>query len=144
MKILCTNKNANRNYEILDKYEAGIELFGTEVKSISKANCSINEAYITFIKGETWILNMHVAPYEQGNIQNKDPYRNRKLLLHKKEILKIDFQHKKDRLTVIPLKVYWNQGKIKVEIALARGKKLYDKREDMKKKDDKKSLKNYY
>ncbi len=144
MKILCTNKNANRNYEILDKYEAGIELFGTEVKSISKANCSINEAYITFIKGEAWILNMHVAPYEQGNIQNKDPYRNRKLLLNKREILKIDFQHKKDRLTVIPLKVYWNKGKIKVEIALAKGKKLYDKREDMKKKDDKKSIKNLW
>lgn len=136
MKILCTNKNANRNYEILDKYEAGIVLCGTEVKSISQANCSINEAYITFIRGEAWILNMHVAPYEQGNMQNKDSYRNRKLLLNKREILKIDFQHKKDRLTVVPLKIYWTHGKIKMEIALAKGKKLYDKREDMKKKDD--------
>lgn len=143
MKILTTNKNANRNYEILDKYEAGIELFGTEVKSISKANCSINEAYITFIHNEAFIINMHVAPYEHGNIQNKDPYRNRKLLLNKREILKIDFQHKKDRLTVIPLKVYWSKGKIKIEIALARGKKLHDKREDMKKKDDKKSMRSW-
>lgn len=143
MKILSTNKNANRNYEILDKYEAGIELFGTEVKSISKANCSINEAYITFIHNEAFIINMHVAPYEQGNIQNKDPYRNRKLLLNKREILKIDFQHKKDRLTVIPLKVYWSKGKIKIEIALAKGKKLHDKREDMKKKDDKRSMKDW-
>ncbi len=93
------------------------------------------------MKGEAWIINMHVAPYEQGNIQNKDPYRNRKLLLNKNEILKIDFQHKKDRLTVVPLKVYWNRGKIKIEIALAKGKKLYDKREDMKKKDDMRKMK---
>ncbi len=138
MKILTTNKNADRNYEIIEKYEAGIELFGTEVKSVSKSNCSINEAYVTFIHNEAYIINMHIAPYEQGNIQNKDPYRNRKLLLHKNEILKIDFQHKKDRLTVIPIKIYWRGGKIKVEIALAKGKKLYDKREDIRRKDDKK------
>lgn len=143
MKILTTNKNANRNYEIIEKYEAGIELFGTEVKSISKSNCSINEAYVTFIRNEAFIINMHVAPYEHGNIQNKDPYRNRKLLLNKREILKIDFQHKKDRLTVIPTKVYWSKGKIKIEIALAKGKKLHDKREDMKKKDDNRRMREW-
>lgn len=144
MKTLATNKNANRNYEILEKYEAGVELFGTEVKSISKANCSINEAYVTFIHHEAWIINMHVAPYELGNIQNKDPYRNRKLLLNKKEIIKIDFLHKKDRLTVIPTKIYWSRGKIKIEIALAKGKKNYDKREDIKKREAQRNIKNIY
>lgn len=143
MKILSNNKNSNRNYEILEKYEAGIELFGTEVKSISKANCSINESYITFIKGEAIILNMYVAPYLEGNIQNKDSYRNRKLLLHKKQIIKISFLVKKEKLTVVPLKVYWSNGKIKIQIALAKGKNNRDKREDIKKRDDNRSMKIY-
>lgn len=143
MKILSNNKNSNRNYEILEKYEAGIELFGTEVKSISKANCSINESYITFIKGEAIILNMYVAPYLEGNIQNKDSYRNRKLLLHKKQIIKISFLAKKEKLTVVPLKVYWSNGKIKIQIALAKGKNNRDKREDIKKRDDNRSMKIY-
>lgn len=143
MKILSNNKNSNRNYEILEKYEAGIELFGTEVKSISKANCSINESYITFIKGEAIILNMYVAPYLEGNIQNKDSYRNRKLLLHKKQIIKISFLVKKEKLTVVPLKVYWSNGKIKIQIALAKGKNNRDKREDIKKRDDNRCMKIY-
>lgn len=143
MKTLVTNKNAFRNYEIIDTYEAGIELFGTEVKSIAKANCSIDNCYVTFIKNEAYIINMHVAPYEQGNIQNKDPLRNRKLLLHKNEILKIGFNVKKDRLTCIATKVYWSKRKIKIQIALAKGKKLHDKRMDLKKKDQMKELRKY-
>lgn len=135
MKVLASNKNANRNYEVIEKFEAGMVLSGTEVKSISKANCSINEAYITFSKGEAFIINMYVAPFFEGNIQNKDPYRNRKLLLNKREIIKIDFNSKKDRLTVIPIKLYWKNNNIKIQIALSKGKKLYDKREDMKQKD---------
>lgn len=135
MKILASNKNANRNYEILDTYEAGISLFGTEVKSISRSNCSINEAYITITKNEAFIINMHVAHFFEGNINNKPTTRSRKLLLHKKEIIRLNYLASKQRLTIVPLKVYWKNNKIKISIALAKGKKLYDKREDMKKKD---------
>lgn len=143
MKIIATNKNANRNYEILDKYEAGIVLVGCEVKSVSRANCSINEAYITFMRNEAYIINMHIANFFEGNIHNVDPYRTRKLLLNKKEIIKIAFNVKKDRLTCIPTKIYWLKGKIKIEIAIAKGKKLHDKREDLKKRDDKREMKRY-
>ncbi len=143
MKIIATNKNANRNYEILDKYEAGIVLVGCEVKSVSRANCSINEAYITFMRNEAYIINMHIANFFEGNIHNVDPNRTRKLLLNKKEIIKIAFNVKKDRLTCIPTKIYWLKGKIKIEIAIAKGKKLHDKREDLKKRDDKREMKRY-
>ena len=143
MKIIATNKNANRNYEILDKYEAGIVLVGCEVKSISRANCSINDAYITFMHNEAFIINMHVANFFEGNMHNVDPYRTRKLLLNKREIIKMSFNVKKDRLTCIPTKIYWSKGKIKIEIAIAKGKKLHDKREDLKKRDDKREMKRY-
>lgn len=143
MKILATNKNIHRNYEIIDKYEAGIELFGTEVKSISKSNCSINEAYVIFKNSEAFIINMHVSPFFEGNINNKDPLRNRKLLLHKNEIIKLDFNAKKDCLTVVPVKIYWRNHKIKVEIAICKGKKIYDKREDNKKRDSERQIRNY-
>lgn len=143
MKLITRNKNANRNYEILDTFEAGMSLFGTEVKSISQAKCSINEAYIHVKKSEVFIVNMHVSPFFEGNIQNKDPLRDRKLLMHKKEIIKLDFQAKKQGLTIIPIKLYWKKNKIKLEIALAKGKKLYDKREDLKQKDMKKIARNY-
>lgn len=143
MKLIATNKNANRNYEILDKYEAGIVLVGCEVKSISRANCSINESYVTFSNNEAFIINMHVANFFEGNMHNVDPYRTRKLLLNKNEIIKLSFNVKKDRLTCIPTKIYWSKGKIKIEIAIARGKKLHDKREDMKKKDAAREMKKY-
>jgi SsrA-binding protein len=106
MKNIASNKNAKRNYEILKTFEAGIELFGTEVKSISKSNCSINEAYIMINNSEAFIMNMHVANFFEGNIQNKDPLRNRKLLLHKNEIVRLDFDRKKESLTIIPIKLY--------------------------------------
>ncbi len=143
MKLLASNKKINLNYEILDTYEAGIELFGTEVKSIAASNCSINEAFIIFKGHEAFIINMHVAPYFQGNIQNKDPLRNRKLLLHKKELIKINFQIKKERLTLVPINIYWKNNKIKLKIAICRGKKLFDKRQDLRQKDDKIRMRKY-
>lgn len=143
MKIITTNKHANRNFEIIEHYEAGISLVGCEVKSISRANCSINESYITSMRGELFIINMHVAPFFEGNIHNVDPYRTRKLLMHRHEIIKLTFNIKKDRLTCIPVKLYWSKGKIKLDIALARGKQLHDKREEMKLKDDKRIMRQY-
>lgn len=103
MKIVVVNKKANFNYNVLDTYEAGIELKGVEVKSIHKGDVSINEAYVMFKKNEAYILNMHVSPYDHGNIYNVDPLRTRKLLLHKKEIIKLEFCRKKDSITVVPL-----------------------------------------
>ncbi len=143
MKIISSNKNAARNYEILDKYEAGLKLFGTEVKSISRSNCSINEAYVIFRHNEAFIINMYVAPYLEGNINNKDSNRNRKLLLKKNEIIKLEFLAKKDKLTIIPLRLYWRNNKIKVEIAICKGKKLHDKRQDLKNKEMQKNIRNY-
>lgn len=140
---LVSNKNAKRNYDIIQEFEAGIVLTGTEVKSISKSECSINEAYITISKNECFILNMYVNHFFEGNMHNVDTSRTRKLLLHKKEILKLDFQKKKERLTIVPLKIYWSKKKIKVLIALARGKKLHDKRESLKKEDLKRQMKYY-
>lgn len=132
---IISNKNAYRNYEIIEEYESGLVLTGTEVKSLSHSQASINDSYITFTKGEAFIINMHISNFEQGNIFNVDPYRTRKLLLHRKEILKISFQKQKEGLTVIPIKVYWKNQKLKLLIGLAKGKKLFDKREDLKKKD---------
>lgn len=132
---LISNKNVFRNYEILETYEAGLELTGTEVKSISHSQASINESYITFKKNEAFIFNMYVAPFEQGNQFNVDSNRLRKLLLHKREIIKLAFKSQKDGLTIVPIKIYWKNNKIKLEIGLAKGKKLFDKREDIKKRD---------
>ena len=140
MKIILKNKKASFNYFILDKYEAGIELKGVEVKSIYNKKVSLDESYVSISKGEVWIVNMHVSPYEQGNRYNQDPLRKIKLLLHKKEILKISTKIKKEGLTIIPTMVYWSGRKIKVEIGLAKGKKLHDKRESLKKKEIKKDM----
>ena len=118
-----------------EKYEAGIELFGTEVKSIRMGKCSIKEAFIAIDKGEVFINGMHISPYEKGNIFNKDPLRIRKLLLHRYEINKIEAKLKEKGLTLVPLKVYFKDSLVKVEIGMARGKKLYDKRQDIAKKD---------
>ncbi|EGZ31190.1 ssrA-binding protein [Malacoplasma iowae] len=144
MKILVVNKKANFNYTISDTYEAGIELKGVEVKSLQSKNASINESYITFIKNEAFIINMHIAPYENGNIFNVDQDRRRKLLLHKHEIIKLQLQIKKDSITLVPLKVYWKRNKIKVLIGLAKGKNVVDKRNTIKERDAKRESKKYF
>ncbi len=140
MKIIIVNKKANFNYFLLDKYEAGIELKGTEVKSIYNNNVNIEEAFINIKKNEMFVNNMHIAPFEQGNIFNVDPLRKRKILMHKKEILKIEHKLKKESLTIVITKLYWKGKKIKAEIALAKGKKLYDKRETIKNRDNDRRL----
>ncbi|MEG0879505.1 MAG: SsrA-binding protein SmpB, partial [Malacoplasma sp.] len=128
MKLIVQNKKAHFNYNLLESYEVGIELKGVEVKSIQKGNVSINEAYVFFKKNEAFIINMNISPYDHGNIHNVNPIRERKLLLHKKEIIKLQHIAKKDSLTIIPYKIYWKHNKIKLLIYLAKGKKLFDKR----------------
>ena len=148
MKIVSNNKKAYHDYFILDTYEAGIELKGTEIKSVRKGSANLKDAFIRIKNDEAFIENMHIAPYEQGNRFNHDPLRTRKLLLHKKEIRKLQKEVKENGLTIVPTKLYFNTSKAKLEIALAKGKKLYDKRQDIKAKDAKrdveKALKNAY
>lgn len=136
-KLVANNKKAYHDYFIDDKYETGIELYGTEVKSIRMGKCSIKEAFVRIENGQVYIYGMHISPYEKGNIFNKDPLRPRKLLLHKKEIDKIFGKMKEKGNTVVPLQVYFNGSLVKVEVGLAKGKKLYDKRDDIAKKDQK-------
>lgn len=131
----ANNKKAYFDYFIEEKYEAGIELFGTEVKSIRQGKVSIKEAFIRIDNGEVFVYGMHVTPYEQGNIFNKDPLRPKKLLMHKKEIMKLLGQIKEKGYTLVPLQVYIKEGRVKVEVGLARGKKNYDKRETTAKKE---------
>lgn len=135
VKLIANNKKAFHDYFINDTYEAGISLAGTEVKSLRMGQCSIKEAFITIENGEVFIQHMHINPYEKGNIFNKDPLRKRKLLLNRSEIRKIEARVKDRGVTVVPLKVYFKGRHVKVEIAVARGKKLYDKRESIAKKD---------
>ncbi|MFR5601997.1 MAG: SsrA-binding protein SmpB [Lachnospiraceae bacterium] len=139
-KLVANNKKAYFDYFIEDKYEAGIELFGTEVKSIRMGKCSIKESFIRIEKGEVYIYGMHISPYEKGNIFNKDPLRVRKLLLHKSEIYKINGKLQEKGLTLVPLQVYFKGSLVKVEVGLARGKKLYDKRQDIAKKTQKREI----
>ena len=134
-KLIANNKKAYHDFFIEEKYEAGIELFGTEVKSLRMGKCSIKESFIRIENGEVIIYGMHVSPYEKGNIFNKDPLRPRKLLLHKKEINRLFGSMKEKGYTIVPLRVYFSGSLVKVEIALAKGKKLYDKRADIAKKD---------
>ena len=134
-KLIANNKKAYHDYFIEDKYEAGISLAGTEVKSLRMGRCSVKEAFIRIEKGEVYVYNMHIAAYEKGNIFNKDPLRVRKLLLHKREIRKIEGQIAQNGYTVVPLSVYFSGSLVKVEIGLAKGKKLYDKRQEIAKKD---------
>ena len=134
-KLIANNKKAYHDYFIEDKYEAGISLAGTEVKSLRMGRCSVKEAFIRIEKGEVYVYNMHIAAYEKGNIFNKDPLRVSKLLLHKREIRKIEGQIAQKGYTVVPLSVYFSGSLVKVEIGLAKGKKLYDKRQDIAKKD---------
>lgn len=134
-KLIANNKKAYHDYFIEDKYEAGISLAGTEVKSLRMGRCSVKEAFIRIEKGEVYVYNMHIPAYEKGNIFNKDPLRVRKLLLHRYEINKIEAKLKEKGLTLVPLKVYFKDSLVKIEIGMARGKKLYDKRQDIAKKD---------
>ncbi|BEP28757.1 SsrA-binding protein SmpB [Helicovermis profundi] len=149
-KLISNNKKARHDYFIEEVYEAGLVLKGTEVKSIRNGKASVKEAYAEINNGEAWILNMNISPYEQGNINNVDPLRKRKLLLKKKEILKLISYTTQKGLTLIPLRLYINdKGKVKIEIAVAKGKKLYDKRQTIAKRDadmrmkKESSLKNY-
>ena len=134
-KLIANNKKAWHDYFIEEKYEAGLVLHGTEVKSLRMGKCSIKEAFVKIDKGEVYVYGMHISPYEKGNIFNKDPLRVKKLLLHKYEINKLLGKIKEKGYTLVPLQVYFKDGKVKVEIGLARGKKLYDKREAIAKKD---------
>ena len=134
-KLIANNKKAYHDFFILDTYEAGIALHGTEVKSLRMGKCSIKESFIRIENGEVFIYGMHVSPYEKGNIFNKDPLRVKKLLLHKSEINKFLGKVKEKGMSVVPLKVYFKGSLVKVEIGLAKGKKLYDKRDDIAKKD---------
>ena len=134
-RLIANNKKAYHDYFIEDKYEAGIVLHGTEVKSLRMGKCSIKESFIHADHGEIYIEHMHIAPYEKGNIFNKDPLRIRKLLLHRSEINKMEAKLKEKGLTLVPIKVYFKDSLVKVEIGMARGKKLYDKRQDIAKKD---------
>ena len=135
MKLVANNKKAYHDYFIEDTYEAGIALHGTEVKSLRMGKCSIKEAFVRPDGEEMFVYQMHISPYEKGNIFNKDPLRTRKLLLHKYEIRKIMGQVAQKGYTLVPLKVYFKDSLAKVEIGLARGKKLYDKRDTIAKKD---------
>lgn len=134
-KLIANNKKAYHDFFIDETYECGIALHGTEVKSMRMGKCSIKEAFVRIEDGEVFVYGMHVSPYEKGNIFNKDPLRVKKLLLHKYEINKLLGKIKEKGYTLVPLQVYFKDGKVKVEIGLARGKKLYDKREAIAKKD---------
>jgi len=140
MKIIARNKKASFNYFLLDTFEAGIVLQGTEIKSVRENKVNIGDAHCIIRKEELFIVNMHIAKYDHGNIFNHDETRQRKLLLHKKQIIKINNKMMQDSLTVVPTKVYMEKGLCKVEIALAKGKKNYDKRQSLKEKDDKRNI----
>lgn len=134
-KMIANNKKARHDYFIEETYEAGISLHGTEVKSLRMGKCSIKEAFVRVEKGEVYIYGMHISPYEKGNIFNRDPLRVKKLLLHKYEINKMMGQMQQKGYTLVPLNVYFKGSLVKVEIGLAKGKKLYDKRQDIAKRD---------
>ncbi len=137
IKFIANNKKARFDYFIEDTYEAGVVLHGTEVKSLRMGKCSIKESFIRIENGEVYIYNMHISPYEKGNIFNKDPLRVKKLLLHKFQINKIVGQIQQKGYTLVPLTIYLKGSLVKMEIGVARGKKLYDKRQDIAKKDQK-------
>ena len=144
VKLVANNKKAYHDYFIEDKYEAGIELFGTEGKSIRMGKCSIKGSFIRIEKGQVYIYGMHISPYEKGNIFNKDPLRVRRLLMHKTEIRRLESKLAEKGLTLVPLQVYFKGSLVKVEVGLARGKKLYDKRQDIAKKDARREVERDY
>lgn len=135
IKLIAQNKKAYHDYSIEETFQVGIVLVGTEVKSLRSGKCSLKESFIRIDKGEAFIYNMHISPYEQGNVFNKDPLRTKKLLLHRKEIAKLLGAVTRDGYTIVPLRVYLRGSLVKVDIGLAKGKKEYDKRQDIAKKD---------
>lgn len=139
-KLIANNKKARFDYFILESMEAGIELFGTEVKSLRQGQCSIKESWVDLKNGEIFLCGMHINPYEKGNIFNKDPLRVRKLLMHKGEIRRMAGRIKEKGLTIVPLQVYFKGSRVKVEIGLAKGKKKYDKRESIAKNDQRREF----
>ncbi len=134
-KLIADNRKVRHEYFIIESLEAGIELFGTEVKSIRSGGINLKDSWISIDDGEAFIKNMHISPYEKGNIFNKDPYRVRKLLLHKKEIMRLFGLVKQGGYTLVPVSVYFKDSKVKVQVGLCKGKKLHDKREDMARRD---------
>ncbi len=134
-KTIAENRQVRHEYFILESLEAGIELFGTEVKSVRAGGVNLKDSWISIENGEAFIRGMHIAPYEKGNIFNRDPYRVRRLLLHKKEILRLFGQVKQGGYTLVPVSLYFKDSKVKVQVGLCKGKKLYDKRESAAKKD---------
>ena len=140
IKVIASNKKAYHDYFVDETYEAGIELFGTEVKSVRQGHCSVKEAFIRADKGELYVLGMHIDPDEKGNIFNEDPLRTRKLLMHRSEINKLMGKITEKGYTLIPLQVYLKGSLVKVQVGLCRGKKLYDKREDLAKKTQRREL----
>ena len=140
IKVIARNKKASHEYFILEKYECGIELFGTEVKSIRQGKVNLTDAYASVDNGEVFVKGMNISPFEQGNIFNRDPLRHKKLLMHKREIMKLFGQLKTQGYSLIPLSVYLKGSRVKVELGLCKGKKLYDKREDIAKRDAKRNM----
>lgn len=140
IKVIAQNKKAYHDYFVLEKLEAGIELFGTEVKSIRQGKINLKDSWCFVKDGEMFVNGMHISPYEQGNIFNRDPLRTKRLLLHKKEIRRFHAQVKQEGLAIVPLSVYFSKGRAKVEIGLCKGKKLYDKREVAAKKDAQRNI----
>ena len=134
-KTVAQNKKAYHDYFVLEEYEAGIELFGTEIKSIRQGKINLKDAWCNIVDGEIFVTGMHISPYDHGNIFNRDPMRVRKLLMHKKEINKLFGKVKQDGLSLIPLSVYLKKGRAKIKVGLCKGKKLYDKRDVAAKKD---------
>jgi len=134
-RLISQNKKAFHDYFIEETFQAGIELFGTEVKSLRQGKCNLKESHVRIENGEAYIVNMHISPYEQGNIFNKDPMRKRRLLLHKFQINKLNGSVTREGLTIVPVKIYFNGSLVKIDIAIAKGKKQYDKREAIARKD---------
>lgn len=139
-KTIAQNKKAFHDYFVIESFETGIELFGTEVKSVRQGRVNLKDAWCTIEDGEIWIKGMHISPYEQGNIFNKDPIRVRKLLMHKREIMRLFGTVKQEGYSLIPISMYFKGSKVKIQLGLCKGKKLYDKRDDMAVRDAKRNI----
>ena len=140
IKIIAQNRRARHDYFVLDTWEAGIELKGTEVKSMRLGKCNLKDCYAQVVNGEMLVYGMHISPYEKGNVFNKEPLRPKKLLLHKREILRLSGRAAEDGVSIIPLSLYFSGSRVKMEIGLCRGKKLYDKREDLARAADRRDM----
>lgn len=144
VKLLAQNRKAWHDYFVEDSFEAGIELFGTEVKSIRLGRLNLRDSYVEIRDRQAWLHGMHISPYEKGNIFNKDPMRSRRLLLHKREIMRLGAQVMQQGYAIVPLKIYLKDGLVKLEIALCKGKKLYDKRDAMAEKDARRDIERHF